>query len=81
VNDDLTLRARLVDQIALWRENVLDLDTAADDQRRQFEIAFDAWKLAEKDRNLAVLELAALIDQYRAMRRARPPAADEDASC
>jgi hypothetical protein len=57
-------RRNLRAEIAQWRENVLDLDTAVDDCRRTVDAAVDAFRVAVRERDCAAAHLARLIDWH-----------------
>lgn len=59
--------------IELWRENVLDLDIAADDARKEAERADAAHQAAIRERDRAVEHLRLLIEMAAKAPRRRAP--------
>jgi hypothetical protein len=60
-------RRELLAAIALWRENVFDLDIVVDDRRSDEERSAEATRVAVRERDRAAEHLAQLIESANAV--------------
>jgi hypothetical protein len=60
-------RLRLLEQIELTRDALLDLEIVVDDSRRTVDAAVEDFKSAVRERNRAAAHLAALIGEHEAI--------------